>query len=304
MSMRAPGQISPEAEAWLAASSNVAVSDLSAIPMPEIRAQVRAAWAPTCDRVVAETGVALSEAEFGGRRCLVIDPPGRREGRVILYAFGGGYTLGCPEDDLTISAPIARTTGARIVAPYYRLAPEHPFPAGLEDVEAVARTLLAGTDQVAFAGESAGGSLLLSTLHRLRASGAPMPVAAALMSPGTDKSHYGDSFEAARDPSLAVSRVRQIGPLYAPGADMTKPDISPIYGRFDAGFPPVLLTTGTRDLLLSQVVRLARVMREGGASVDLRVWEGLWHVFEFYPDIPEARASLAEIGAFLDARFA
>ncbi len=219
---------------------------------------------------------------------------------MILYAFGGGYTLGCSEDDLTISAPIAVATGARIVAPYYRLAPEHRFPAGLEDVEAVARALLAGPDRVAFAGESAGGSLLLSTLHRLKASGAPLPVAAALMSPGTDKSHYGDSFEAARDPSLAVSRVRQIGDLYAPGADPTSPDISPIYGRFDANFPPFLMTTGTRDLLLSQVVRLARVMREGGAPVDLRVWEGLWHVFEFYPDLPEARASLAEIGAFLD----
>ena len=81
---------------------------------------------------------------------------------------------------------------------------------------------------------------------------------------------------------------------------VTNPEVSPVYGEFDASFPPTLITTGTRDLLLSSCVRLARVMREAGAQVDLRVWEGMWHVFEFYPDIPEAEASLKEIAGFLD----
>ena len=105
-----------------------------------------------------------------------------------------------------------------------------------------------------------------------------------------------------RDPVLRADEGPNITIAYLAGHDVTDPEASPVFGAFDAAFPPTLITTGTRDMLLSSCVRLARVMREGGAAVDLRVWEGLWHVFEFYPDIPEAELSLTEIADFLRPR--
>jgi hypothetical protein len=183
----------------------------------------------------------------------------------------------------------------------YRLAPEHPFPAGLDDITAVAREILANSDRVVFAGESAGATLLLSAIHRMRSAGVPTPVAAALMSPATDQGCIGDSFETARDPTLTQERVAQVPSIYAPGQDLSNPDISPIFGTFDVNFPPLFVTTGTCDLFLCQSVRLAQVMRDANATIDLRVWEGMWHVFEFYPDLPEAKASIAEISEFLKA---
>ena len=126
-----------------------------------------------------------------------------------------------------------------------------------------------------------------------------MPRAIASLSPATDLGDMGDSAEADRDPFLPRSRTADVTLAYARGQDLTDPDLSPIYGPFDATFPPTIVTTGTRDLLLSSCVKLARVMREAGAPVDLRVWEGMWHVFEFYPDLPEAQASLTEIADFL-----
>lgn len=127
--------------------------------------------------------------------------------------------------------------------------------------------------------------------------------AIAALSPATDLSHPGDSFAAARDPFLIPARTDEVRAAYFGDGDPKQPEISLIYGAFDAGFPPTFMTTGTRDLLLSHCVRLARVMREAGAAVDLRVWEGMWHVFEFYPDIPESDASLSEVAAFLEGYF-
>lgn len=295
-----PAAISIEARAWLDDPANADTKDLSTMPIAETRARMLADFAPLGQAVLAETGGATVTRDIAGVRCLIVTPQKPVAGRKLVYAFGGGWTLGSPEEDLTISARLAAATGAEVISPAYRLAPEHPFPAGLDDVTKVLRAVLSAGGRVAVAGESAGGNLLLGALHRLRRTNETMPLAAALMSPATDKSHYGDSALAARDPSLSPVRIAQIQDLYAPGVDLTDPELSPIYGPFDAAYPPVLLTSGTRDMLLSQSVRLARVMREAGAEVDLRVWEGMWHVFEWYPHLPEARASLVEIGAFLN----
>ena len=129
-----------------------------------------------------------------------------------------------------------------------------------------------------------------------------MPGAIAALSPACDLNDYGDSAVADRDPVLRADEGPNITIAYLAGHDVTDPEASPVFGDFDAAFPPTLITTGTRDMLLSSCVRLARVMREGGGVVELRVWEGLWHVFEFYPDIPEADLSLTEIADFLRPR--
>ena len=298
-----PGEISPEAKAWLAQATSSPAEDVSALPFEEIRARDRANAQPAIDMVLAETKVECAWSDVAGIPCLILTPPDAQPDRVVLYAYGGGFTLGSPEEDIPISARLSAGCRAKVISPVYRLAPEHPFPAGLDDMTAVARQLLAGSDRVAFAGESAGATLLLSTILRLRAAGGAVPVAAALMSPATDQGDWGDTFEIDRDPTLLPERVAQVASVYAPGEDLTDPDISPIFGTFDAEFPPLVVTSGTRDLFLSQSARLARVMREAGAEIDLRVWEGMWHVFEFYPELPEAKASVAELADFLNARF-
>ncbi|MFT4716411.1 MAG: monoterpene epsilon-lactone hydrolase, partial [Paracoccaceae bacterium] len=155
------------------------------------------------------------------------------------------------------------------------------------------------------AGESAGGNLALALCHRLRAQGLATPKAAALFSPATDISSRGETAlaETCNDPMLSPDRITEVEALYVPNQDLRNPEISPIYGRFGPDFPICFITTGTRDLLLSSCVRLAHVMRQSGATVDLRVWEGMWHVFEFYPEIPESDASLTEIADFLESQF-
>lgn len=227
--------------------------------------------------------------------------------RVILYFFGGGYAQGSPFEDLPITAALADFTGARVVVPHYRLAPENPYPAALNDGIAVYRALVdaSAPSRLALAGESAGGNLALAVLGRARAEGLSMPCAAALLSPWADLSNAGDSIaaNASRDPTLDPFMLEDFAAAYAAGADRRDTGISPLFGSFDSAWPPFMVTTGTRDLLMSQSVRLAEVLRRAGVGIDLRIWDGLWHVFEFYDELPEAARSLAQIAAFLIERF-
>jgi monoterpene epsilon-lactone hydrolase len=297
---RSPGAMSVEAAALLAAYVPPDPEATRHLSMDEVRARTRAAYAPAAEQAVARNGVRTAEVEIGGVRCMTVTPGDRAAVGTVLYLFGGGFMLGSPFEDLPITAALAAKTGARIVAPWYRLAPEHPFPAGLDDAFAVARALARDGAPFCLAGESAGGNLVLALAHRMRRLDLPGPSAIAALSPAADKTDYGDSGAVDRDPFLKLARTSAVNAAYVPGMDATDPEISPVYGPFDATFPPTIVTTGTRDLLLSSAVKLARVMREAGAPVDLRVWEGMWHVFEFYSDIPEAEASLTEIAEFLN----
>lgn len=260
------------------------------------RAALRAAAAPHVEAEVARLGVDLRDVTIGGTPCLEVVPPGPVSG-TILYCFGGGYVSGSAYEDLPIAAGLAVACGSRVIAPQYRLAPEDPYPAALEDALAVANALEPG---FALVGESAGGNLALSVALAMRAAGAAMPAAMGLLSPWCDLTHSGDSLSAndGRDPILALKDVAQAAVAFAGGRALDSPEISPLFARIDAPFPPTILTTGTRDLLLSSTVQMAAVLRAVGGRVDLHVWDRMWHVFEFY-DLPEARESLSQIGAFL-----
>lgn len=295
--------MSPEAEEFLAASDFPSTKSLAEVPIAEIRRVTYEACRIASERAVESHGVTCADTEIAGITCMRVTPSVERDQRQILYLFGGGFIQGSPFEDLPITAALAAETGATIIAPQYRLAPEHPFPAALDDVTAVGQALLSKHPETLLAGESAGGNLALALVHRLRGQRHVVPRAIAALSPAVDLDHLGDSQIADRDPVLHLSRSGDVRAAYLGNTDARQPDVSPIYGKFDPSFPPTLVTTGTRDLLLSGCARLARVMREAGAPIDLRIWEGMWHVFEYYPNIPEADASLSEIATFLDGHF-
>ncbi|MEM6906562.1 MAG: alpha/beta hydrolase fold domain-containing protein [Pseudomonadota bacterium] len=266
--------------------------------IPSWRAEALAAAEAAAPGILAATGCTTEQAEIGGRPALEIIPPAE-DSTPILYIYGGGFYGGSPLEDLAISAVLAAETGARVISPTYRLAPEDPFPAGLDDVTA-AMAAMAAAGRYQVAAESAGGNLALVAVARMLARGLPGPEQLACMSPAGDLTGHYAPWEEGCDPLLSTSQGRMVPELYAPGLDRSTPEISPVNLSFGPDWPPTLITTGTRDLLAGMCARLSRAMRVGGAPVELRLWDGMWHVFEAYP-VPEAKASLSEIAAFLRA---
>lgn len=302
------GGVSREAQDFLDNLPAPDLRNLATMDIQALRREARQLAEEASLAALSRYGVTTRDVEIAGIHCLEITPPDEAEGQVLLYLFGGAFIMGGPFEDLPISAALAAHAKSRVIVPYYRLLPENPFPAGLEDCWSVAEHLAKGRERSdrwgsskgwSLAGESAGGNLALAVLHRLRERGLPMPSATALLSPASDLSNLGESFlfNADRDPSLNPEFCLQISELYAKGRALDDPSISPLWGSFSLDYPATLITTGTRDLFLSSCCRLARVMRDAGVTCDLRVWEGMWHVFEYYP-LPEAEASLQEIGAF------
>ena len=250
-------------------------------------------------RMIETTGVSLCNTSIGGVRCLQVSPPTQSVDWSILYGFGGGFVEGSALEDLPIIATLSEMTGAKVITPCYRLAPEHPWPAASDDIFAVYQRL--ARRPLAVVGESAGGNLALGVILRARENGMMLPKAAALLSPWCDLSKTGTSFKTdeLRDPTLNVQESTDAAAHYIGRNIADDPRISPIYGAFSGDFPPCIITTGTRDLLFGQATRLAARLRKNGTPVDLRVWDDMWHVFEWYDELPEARRSLFEIATFL-----
>jgi acetyl esterase/lipase len=300
--MHPKAAISPEAQAFLDACDPIPNTPLAEIDIPRLRETTAAAYAPQIDMALARYPVTTQDAVINDTPCQIVTPINADPTRQILYLFGGGFIQGSPTEDLPITAALAQKAGATVIVPNYPLAPEHPFPKALDTVTSLAKHILKSNPNALLVGESAGGNLILAITHRLREMGMASN-AIALLSPACDLAFTGDSGAADRDPVLPAHRIDQVLAAYLQGADPHHPDASPINGLIDAKFPPTFITTGTRDLFQSNCIRLSHMLRTAGASVDLHIWEGMWHVFEFYPQIPEADASLSEIAAFLDAHF-
>jgi acetyl esterase/lipase len=232
-----------------------------------------------------------------------IEPRRTPTSPIILYLHGGGYIMGSPDSHRALAARIAAASHARALLLDYRLAPEHPFPAALEDAVSAYRWLLEqriAPAQIVFAGDSAGGGLALAALMRLRDSGDPMPAAAVLMSPLTDMEGTGESIRtrAQADP-LLTDDARVIFRHYLADNDPRSPWFSPLYGEL-YGLPPLLIHVGDDEILLSDSTRLAERARGAGVDVTLDIWDGMWHVWHFFaPYLPEARRAIAEIGMFV-----
>ena len=229
--------------------------------------------------------------------------PGRR---VVLYLHGGGYVSGSPRTHLGLMGELAATSGASILAPDYRLAPEAPYPAALEDAwSAYWWLLLQGVapQQIVVAGDSAGGGLTLALLLALRDAAAPLPAAGLLLSPWLDLALTGSSLHANRQRDyLNLALIRTVAGVYLNGADPCTPNASPMYADL-RGIPPLLIQVGTCEMLLDDSRRLARRAAAAGVQVDLELWENMIHVWHFlYTLEPRAREALLRAGRFVRAR--
>jgi acetyl esterase/lipase len=233
---------------------------------------------------------------------------GAREDRAVLYLHGGGYAIGSIGTHRELCSRISRVARARVLVIDYRLAPEHPYPAALEDALRAYRWLgsaAASARQLAIAGDSAGGGLTVAVLMALRDAGDPLPAAGVCMSPWIDLESTGDSARpgAIDDPLLRAELLREWGRSYAGAAGVRDPGASPLHGSF-ARLPPLLVQVGTREILVDDARRLVERARAAGVEVTAEIEEGLIHVWQFFgPQVPEARKSLQSIGAFLENRW-
>jgi acetyl esterase/lipase len=256
-------------------------------PMGEIR----------CDPVAA-----------GGVPAEWVVPEGTPTTGVILFLHGGSFTSGSIASHRTLAGNVALSSRARALLIDYRLAPEHPFPAGLEDAAAAYEWLLSqGTapGQIVVAGDSAGGNLTLALLVRLRDHGRPLPAAGVCLSPNPDLTYSGESwvFNSKRDVMIQERKERQAVAAYLRGADRHDPLASPSFADL-RGLPPLLLQVGSFEVLLSDVERFAGKARQAGVPVSLEVWPGMQHEWQFAAKIlPEGKQAISHIGAFVEAVF-
>jgi acetyl esterase/lipase len=273
----------------------------------ELRRHERDGCAPYSEKARDAYLETVEEIEIGGVTVEMLVPKNydaSNDDRAILYFFGGAYIVGSPFEDLPITASLAHRLGCKVYAAQYRRAPEHPYPAGVDDGYAVYRGLMdrIRPQGLAFVGESAGGNMCLAVALRARESGLALPTSAVLLSPWCDISKTGDSEFTleGRDPTLDYDvHLRDAALAYAAGRDLQDPLVSPLYADYEPGFCPTLVTTGTPELFLSDCARLSTRMRLAGVDARLHVWEGMWHTFEWYLELPEAQHSLDEIADFI-----
>ena len=249
-------------------------------------------------------GTQATKVDAGGVKAVLVAMPQSRRDRHVLYLHGGAYSYGSPSHYRDFIWRIAAAAAARVLCIDYRLAPEHPFPAALDDAISAYRWLLAdgaAPARTAVMGNSAGGGLVLATLLRLRDEGLPLPGAAVVMSPWTDLALTGASLRtnAAADPMLKAEQAPTLASYYLGGADPRNPYASPLYGD-PAGLPPTLIQVGSDEILRDDAVRMADKMRAAGCRVEIEVWPRMPHVWQMYARVvPEARQAVERIGAFL-----
>lgn len=225
-----------------------------------------------------------------------------KPGPVIIYLHGGGHLVGSAEAGAATGIRIKGAAGIPVISVEYRLAPEHPYPADIEDIMQVYIGLLEfgyQADQIAVYGDSAGGALSLALALEARNRNLPMPAAVAVMSPMADVKHLGDTRITLVDfdPVLRQPLANRYQ-MYVGDADPADPLLSPVYADY-SDFPPLMIQVGTRERLLSDSVRLARKARKDGADVRLDVWDGMWHGWQAMPNLPEAEEACEELAIFL-----
>jgi acetyl esterase/lipase len=274
--------------------------DLHGAPVEERRAAFEAVTAmfPVPDDVTSKP------VDAGGVPAEWISAPGVDPDRVIYYLHGGGYAMGSVNTHREMISRISRASGARALAIDYRLAPEHPFPAAVEDATKAYRWLLSnGADpaRTVIAGDSAGGGLTVATLVALRDAGDPLPAAAVCLSPWVDMEGIGESMttRAEADPMVQRDDLVEGAQAYLGGADPRTPLAAPLYADL-TGLPPLLIHVGTAETLLDDSTRLAERAKSAGVDVTLEPWEDMIHVWHFMAAmLAEGQQAIDRIAEFI-----
>jgi acetyl esterase/lipase len=306
-----PRSVSPEAQAVLAmpfpeSPEYPALDDLDA--WRRLVADYDVTVSAMVSAGAAEAPVDVEEIAVGDAVVYDIRPHrvAADDPRVVLDIHGGAFIHGAGATCRAMGIGAAMRLGMRVWAVDYRMPPDHPYPAGLDDCVAAYRALLAdhAPASVAIGGASAGGNLAAATILRARDEGLPLPAAAVLMTPAVDLTEGSDSLHTnlGLDPLLR-GRGEKVFALYAGGHPLTDPYVSPVFGDLAAGFPATILTTGTRDLLLSDTVRMHRALRRAGVDAELHVTEAGGHG-RFFGLAPEDREIDLELRRFVEERLA
>jgi len=253
--------------------------------------------------------VKCEPVDAGGVKSEWVTAPGADAGRAVLYLHGGGYVIGSINTHRDLAARISRAAKARVLLIDYRLAPEHPFPAAVEDSVAAYRWMLAQglkPARISVAGDSAGGGLTVATLAAIRDAKLATPGAAVCLSPWVDLEGVGDSMKskASVDPMVQRDGLLEMAQHYLAGKDARSPLAAPLYADL-AGLPPMLIQVGTAETLLDDSTRIAERARKAGVKVTLEPWENMIHVFQvFAPMLDEGQQAIEKIGEFIRANAA
>jgi epsilon-lactone hydrolase len=235
-----------------------------------------------------------------------IIPPNARQDSVLLFLHGGGGVLGLENFDRLLAGYITLTCGIRALLPHYRLAPEYPFPAGLDDCVAAYRWLLSQgylSQRIVVAGDSMGGMLTITLLLALRLADQPLPAAAVCISSNTDPLVQGKTMQsnAFKDASLTPKFARTLMRLYVSGHDLNDPLLAPLHADL-SGLPPILIQAGADEILLDDSVRFSDRAKAAGINVILEVWPHMWHVWHTaVPALPEANQAIDHIAKFVQS---
>lgn len=269
----------------------------------------RRAWDALAARFPTPGDVKLVKQEFGGVPCLRVAPPRVAEDKAILFFHGGGFVLGSAWSHQELLSRLARSAGVQGIAVDYRLAPEHPFPAGLEDCVAAYGGLLASGMQpadIAFAGDSAGGTFVIAAMLAARERGLPLPACGVCWSGWYDLTASSASFRtnADRDYFVPPGFAQAAPNIYLNGADPKSPLASPIFGDL-SGLPPVFIQVGEPEVLSDDARWLASRLKESGGEATLEIWPDMCHIWQFFGQIlDEGREATERSGAFLRSQLA
>jgi len=232
------------------------------------------------------------------------DVNGGDANRVLLYLHGGGYLIGSVQSHRPMIERATKAINGRVLALNYRLAPENPFPAAVEDAVAAYRWLLErgyAAERIALAGDSAGGGLTIAALVAIRDAGLAMPACAVPISPWTDMECTGDSIvsRASVDPMVQKEILLQMGGTYLNGADAKSPLAAPLHADF-TGLPPMLIHVGDAEVLLDDSIRIEQKMKAAGVDVTVEVWDDMIHVWHlFAPMLDKGQEAIEQLGAFV-----
>jgi monoterpene epsilon-lactone hydrolase len=249
------------------------------------------------------------KVDAGGVPAEWVAAPGSDPGRAVLFLHGGGYAIGSINTHRRLAYDISAASGARVLVIDYRLAPEHPFPAAVDDAATAWRWLLQqglAPNRLAIAGDSAGGGLTIASLVNLRDQKLGLPACAVAISPWVDLEGQGNSItaRAAQDPMVQKDGLLWMAGMYLAGKDARTPLAAPIHAELK-GLPPILVQVGTAETLLDDATRIAEKLHAAGVDVRLSIWPNMLHVFPlFAPILSEGRDGCLEIGAFIRSKTA